>query len=1465
MSFTNAQLAQQIANLVEYWASFNQEYSDWIGGTVTGGPNSDGEYPLTNWAGEETLLPCPALLSDNVTGYVAIVDASAQAASASEIAAALSETNAAASAVTASAQAALADADRIAAELAETGATDAKVTAIAQAAAAVVSAANALASEQAAAASEAAAAISEANAAASEAAAATFDPALFMKLDGTQAMTGKLSGLDASFSQEVKTASVFATGVGTNPTGAALRIAYSTGVGYLDSRDFGLATYKPLSIRSSGLTVASDLTATGAVTGSNLNVSNWDTAYGWGDHSTQNYAVTTGDTFTGAVTVEGTITAGGNQTRGVLSALADTLTVPVNDEDLAPGKLYLEARGGYVDWSIQPYQADLAIYASTKSSAAPSLKINAAGVITWSGGSSTNANTAYSWGDHSTQNYAATTGDTFTGPVGFTTSAAQYWGDGVASMPNNTYKTGPSIGGWARGWRYVDSVGTTTHGGMGAQGSNDTLTHFSIGFGPTWYGGDNGIKLTSGLLTMAGAITATGNVTGANLNVSNWDTAFGWGDHAGLYAPITNDFALTTGDTFTGQVNFSSTIYYNDIQYVNADAGSIRLSNSSWSMGIIFGTSWNVANSPIIRGYGSSHPTAPGDLEVGATTTGGELRLTGTTIKLDGYTLSSTILGNWQTAYNWGDHGTAGYAELAVTNTFTTLQKVQDDAYAAGTNNYHFELFAPDSGSGANEIALRFHQGSRYYYSLRASATYGGLACTVGNAATLVKFHASQFNTATGDSDEWETAYGWGDHSVAGYAAASAYLPLAGGSGSKMTGHLHMEAATPFVRQTETGVTNTPEWWVGADGGNWAIRLNNTGTYPIAILTNATNDAVSSIALGYAVTTGGDTTIGGDIRSATTYLDYKANTTGAGGIRMLNSSGTQQGYLYHDGAGYIGLLENTGNWAIRCLPSQGGVYLYNGVTLNAGGLTCNNQVVTGAARYSLQAVDTAGYGYWGNLPTVYGSRMATGGVGGRLPGDTTSDYNIYHHMELGVNRGFVFENGSTKLLGINPDGVRVGVPLRMQNEPIDVWHGGTEGSDRQRTVYHPKGGNFRVDASNQSGAYLITWPQATANTAMQTMIIKGYDYTAHSGWAIQVAGYDWTTGWINVGVDVLYGDPPFDVVKFQRDTATSNQYYVQLGDTSLVNNFQYPQVWIEQITFMYNAQSTAGNEDNWTIGLSTSETGRTTVQTRYLLGHGSSGSSGYAFTANDALTSITWPTAKHTHAGNITIARRDANNATFGLDVNSASNQGDIQYRTLDVLKAIFRWDPSAKQWSFQERSGTTVNQLILSNTLATFPVTVKSTGLSSGVQNAFVAESATPGIWWNETDATTGNRGWKMYASSNIFQFYTTTDAGGSTSKIFSVSRSGTTVTGIDWSNNHFNNVQNIDLNGNINGDGDSIISGIETVTIDSTGDITKSSHGNYLYHQSTSYNADQAGGITFSTSAPSGGVNGDIWFEYT
>ena len=56
---------------------------------------------------------------------------------------------------------------------------------------------------------------------------------------------------------------------------------------------------------------------------------------------------------------------------------------------------------------------------------------------------------------------------------------------------------------------------------------------------------------------------------------------------------------------------------------------------------------------------------------------------------------------------------------------------------------------------------------------------------------------------------------------------------------------------SPFVTLKENDVVNNPQWWWGADGGTFSLRLNNTGTYPIHVKTNATNDAVSEIELGY--------------------------------------------------------------------------------------------------------------------------------------------------------------------------------------------------------------------------------------------------------------------------------------------------------------------------------------------------------------------------------------------------------------------------------------------------------------------------------------------------------------------------------------------------------------------------------------------------------------------------------------
>ena len=41
------------------------------------------------------------------------------------------------------------------------------------------------------------------------------------------------------------------------------------------------------------VTASSSIAATGDVTGDNFNISNWDAAYGWGDHSSAGYLTAT--------------------------------------------------------------------------------------------------------------------------------------------------------------------------------------------------------------------------------------------------------------------------------------------------------------------------------------------------------------------------------------------------------------------------------------------------------------------------------------------------------------------------------------------------------------------------------------------------------------------------------------------------------------------------------------------------------------------------------------------------------------------------------------------------------------------------------------------------------------------------------------------------------------------------------------------------------------------------------------------------------------------------------------------------------------------------------------------------------------------------------------------------------------------------------------------------------------------
>ena len=83
MSFTNAELAQQVNELINFSASQSIEYANWLGGKFDGGPNLDGKFPLTDWQGSTALVESPAKLVQMVT---AEVDSAAAFAAAAQLA-----------------------------------------------------------------------------------------------------------------------------------------------------------------------------------------------------------------------------------------------------------------------------------------------------------------------------------------------------------------------------------------------------------------------------------------------------------------------------------------------------------------------------------------------------------------------------------------------------------------------------------------------------------------------------------------------------------------------------------------------------------------------------------------------------------------------------------------------------------------------------------------------------------------------------------------------------------------------------------------------------------------------------------------------------------------------------------------------------------------------------------------------------------------------------------------------------------------------------------------------------------------------------------------------------------------------------------------------------------------------------------------------------------------------------------
>ena len=98
----------------------------------------------------------------------------------------------------------------------------------------------------------------------------------------------------------------------------------------------------------------------------------------------------------------------------------------------------------------------------------------------------------------------------------------------------------------------------------------------------------------------------------------------------------------------------------------------------------------------------------------------------------------------------------------------------------------------------------------------------------------------------------------------------------------------------------------------------------------------------------------------------------------------------------------------------------------NSASISSTGLISSASYVS-APNVAIVAGNNNGIGFWGGATGASGSYAIymsahNGTYGGRVTGETTSDYNMYFKMSAGTNRGFVFKNDTTNVAGIDGAG-----------------------------------------------------------------------------------------------------------------------------------------------------------------------------------------------------------------------------------------------------------------------------------------------------------------------------------------------------------------------------------------------------------------------------------------------------------
>lgn len=257
---------------------------------------------------------------------------------------------------------------------------------------------------------------------------------------------------------------------------------------------------------------------------------------------------------------------------------------------------------------------------------------------------------------------------------------------------------------------------------------------------------------SSGLMTTDGS----GNYSVTTNNASNWDTAYGWGDHGSA--------GYLTSETSHADVLVDGDFASAGIMATNGSGSYSIVTNNSTNWDTAYG--WGDHGS---AGYLTSETSHADVLVDGDFASAGIMATDGS----GSYSIVTNNSTNWDTAYGWGDHGSAGYltsetshADVLVDGDFASAGIMATDgsgSYSIVTNN----STNWDTAYGWGD------HGSAGYLTSETSHADVLVDSDFGSAGIMATDGSGSYSIVTNNSTNWDTAYGWGDHGSAGYVETS--------------------------------------------------------------------------------------------------------------------------------------------------------------------------------------------------------------------------------------------------------------------------------------------------------------------------------------------------------------------------------------------------------------------------------------------------------------------------------------------------------------------------------------------------------------------------------------------------------------------------------------------------------------------------------------------------------------------